>query len=295
MANAFLPPKPKAAKVVLLRAKELGNNCHYIADNYPGGMLICQAGEVPADTDVVVRWGTTTKTPKPEKMVINTADAIRGSTDKGGMRLAANKIGLTARTWGSLEDLQKEDDVGKVVVRPRHHSRSEKLFLCATYEELMAAVKVCGIEVDEKGYTGYYISDYVEKTQEFRVFVAGGRAFMVYNKKPKSKSEVSWGCVEQGSLEYVAWSEWPTFVVENAIKAFNLSKLDFGAVDVMVKDGKAFFLEINTAPEVWAYYGQRFADVISYIVNNGKARLEVKDWKNWKNLIHPAITEKAVL
>lgn len=287
MANAFLPPKPKSLKVVLLRAKELGNNCHYIADNYPGVMTICQAGEVPEDTDVVIRWGTTTKTPKPEKMVINTADAIRGSTDKGGMRLAANKVGLTARTWGTLAELQKEEDVAAVVVRPRHHSRSEKLFLCKTYEELQAAIKACGDE--------YYISDYVEKTQEFRVFVASGRAFMVYDKKPKSKSEVSWGCVEQGSLKYVNWSEWPTFVVENAIKAFNLSKLDFGAVDVMVKDGKAYFLEINTAPEVWQYYGERFADVLSYIVKNGKERLAVKDWKNWKNLIHPAITEKAIV
>jgi glutathione synthase/RimK-type ligase-like ATP-grasp enzyme len=284
MANLFAPIVPKP-KIALLRRKDLGNNCHYISDAFPG-MSIMLADEIPEDMDWIVRWGTITKTGAPRAKVINRAGAIKFTSNKGAFRLLANAHGLTPRTWASIEALQMETDVGAVVVRPMHHERSEGVFVCSTLPELELAIEKCEGE--------YYISDYVEKTQEFRVFVAQGRAFMVYEKTPKDKNDISWGCVEEGSLKYVGWSKWPNFVVENAIKAFNLSKLDFGAVDVMVKDGKAYFLEINTAPEVWSYYGKKFAEVFAYMIEHGKDRIEVTDWTNWKALIHPAITVKAV-
>jgi glutathione synthase/RimK-type ligase-like ATP-grasp enzyme len=281
-------PVAKAGKIVLLRRKELGNNCHYIADNFPGKKLaIVQPNEVPADVEWVVRWGTTTEIANKKAKVINKSSAIHETVNKGAFRMKAAKAGLTARTWLSVADLGKEENVEKVIVRPLTHERSIGLYLCTNLAELQAAVKKCG------GEGKYYISDYIAKTQEFRVFVASGRAFMVFEKQPKNKNEISWGCVEEGALKYVKWSQWDEAVVKNAIAAFNLSSLDFGAVDVMVKDGKAYFLEINTAPEVWQYYGECFGLVLSYMINKGRERIPVELNKGWKGLIHPVMPEHA--
>lgn len=292
---AAKPVARAAAKAVgaiaIIRRQELGNNCKFIIDGLKGLGInadILIPAKAPVGLKWAIRWGTTTPIDKNTN-VINFASAITETSDKGTFRLKAAKDGLTPKTWGSLQELAN-DDVGaeQVIIRPRHHERSENINLCINLEQAEKAIK--------KINGPYYISEYVKKDQEFRVFVANGRAFMVFEKKPKKRNDVSWGCVEEGAMEYVNWSEWPVHVVENAIKAFNLSKLHFGAVDVIVKDGKAYFLEINTAPEVWPYYGERFADVISWMINGDKRKtIPVKNWKDWKNLIHPAITKNAIV
>ena len=288
---------PKAAagaiggnNIALLRRKALGNNCGFIADAYPGGMKIVTAEEL-GNERVIIRWGTTTPIGAVNKkaIVINKADAITETSNKGAFRLKAHKAGLTPRTWATLEALGNENDPPEaVIIRPEVHERSENISLCRTLDEANKAIAAC------KGQ-GYYISEYIKKDREFRVFVAQGRAFMVFEKQPKNKADVSWGCVEEGALKYVGWSEWPLHVVENAIKAFNISNLDFGAVDVIEKAGKAYFLEINTAPEVWPYYGELFADVFNYMLNKTRERIAVKFSKNWKDYIHPSITKKAIV
>ncbi len=287
--NPYAPAKPKAGKVVLLRRKDIGNNCHFIADNFPGKKLEIVDPTVDfTGVEWMIRWGTTTPIGNNKINVINRASAITETSKKGTFRLKAHKAGLTPRTWTSLAELGKEEHVEAVIIRPMTHERGENITLCKTLPELEAAIKKCG------GEGKYYISDYVQKTQEFRVFVASGRAFMVFEKQPKDKKAVSWGCVEEGALKYVKWSEWNEAVVTNAIGAFNLSKLDFGAVDVIVKDGKAYFLEINTAPEVWEYYGQRFGEVLNHMIEKGRDRIPLTPNQGWKGMIHPAITDKAV-
>lgn len=300
MVNKWAPAIAAALNVeeaglVLLRRKELGNNCGSIA-NEMKGMKICMPTEVPKDANWIVRWGTTTRLPaiNNKANVINFASAIIETSDKGTFRAKVNAMGLTPKTWLTFDELanEKGDIPEAVIIRTRHHERSEGINLCYNADDAEKAIK--------KINGPYYISEYVKKDREFRVFVANGRAFMVFEKKPKNKTDVSWGCVEEGALQYVAWSEWPVHVVENAIKAFNLSNLHFGAVDVMEKAGRAYFLEINTAPEVWPYYGQRFADIFKWMIKKatGAAAREpivVKNFKDWKSMIHPAITEKAIV
>jgi glutathione synthase/RimK-type ligase-like ATP-grasp enzyme len=286
--NPYAEKKP--GKIVLLRRKEMGNNCHYIADNFPGGKLsIVTPDQVPADVEWVVRWGTTSNIPNKKANVINKASAIHETVNKGAFRLLAAKHGLAPRTWTSMDALAQEENVDKVIVRPMTHERSIGIHVCTTLPELTKAVKACG------GEGNYYISDYVPKTKEYRVFVAQGRAFMVFEKKPVDKDAVSWGCVEEGAMKYIKWSEWPEFIVKNAIDAFNLSKLDFGAVDVMELDGKAYFLEINTAPEVWSYYGECFGLILGHMINKSRDRIPHKTDKKWYGLIHPAMTELAAV
>ncbi len=285
-ATAALPT------IAIIRRKDLGNNCGNIINALEELGIKASIVEVKDANHLEwgIRWGTTGVIGNKDTKIINRASAIKETSDKGTFRLKANVAKLTPKTWGSMEELAKYDgEVGDIIIRSRHHERSEGLHLCSTLAQAEAAIK--------KINGPYYISEYVKKDREFRVFVANGRAFMVFEKKPKNKNDVSWGCVEEGALNLINWSEWPVHVVENAIKAFNLSKLHFGAVDVIEKNGKAYFLEINTAPEVWHYYGQKFAQVFKWMMNGDKRKenLVVKDWTNWKHLIHPALTDKAVV
>jgi glutathione synthase/RimK-type ligase-like ATP-grasp enzyme len=275
-----------AASVVLIRGRELGNNCHFIADNYPGQQLQIVTPEEYAALRVkptwAIRWGTSTRIDRETK-VLNKSSAIKETLDKASFRKKAADAGLAPKIWMTKEELGAYDGpLTAVIVRPRKHSRSENLFLCKTPAELDEAINRIGGE--------YYISEYIEKEAEYRVFVVSGRVVMVFEKKPRNRNDVSWGCVEEGALKVMRWSQWPMHVVENAVKAFNLTSLDFGAADIMVKDGKAYFLEFNTAPEVWPYYGERLGEAFHYIISrDDRSRLPVERFENWKDVAHPTL------
>ena len=279
----------KVAKIkpVLLIRPNIGSNCEFVSNAYPGGMNVCYAEDIPDETDVIIRWGTTSTIPPRVKdgreiMYFNTAAAIHQAVDKAGLRMKAAQLGLAPRTWWTLEELQKEEEVGDVIVRPRKHERSQDIYLCTNKVEVLDAIDKCG--------NAYYISEYVEKDAELRVFVFQGRVLMVFNKIPKDKNAVSWGCVEEGALKYVKWGEWPLEACRVAVRAFNLTDLDFGAVDVIMKDGKAYFLEVNTAPEVWPYYGKRLAAAFHYCIErNNKLRIFVDKENGWKSYAHPTL------
>lgn len=254
----------------------------------------------PLDPDAkyVFRWGTTSNLPGNPK-VINTAKAIHRVYDKAAFRKVLSDAGLAPKSWFSWKEYQGEDGnismneqdwsnypIKKVLVRPRHHSRSEDMVLCDNPDLVVEAAK-------RLGEGNYYISEFIDKTREFRVFFCQGRIAWVVEKHPEDKKSVSWGCVDDEDdsyFEYVAWSEIPMSLAENALKAAAHSKLDFGAVDVVMdKEGRAFTLEINTGPQVTPYYAKCICKCFDYIVTNGPGDIPVKDYSTWKNVMHPAI------
>jgi glutathione synthase/RimK-type ligase-like ATP-grasp enzyme len=253
--------------------------------------------KLPADDDFLFRWGTTSNAPGHERKVINEAKAIHETADKRTFRAKMAKEGLAPRTWLTLEEWAsdfREEKPGvmgpylPVIIRKAKHERSEGLVLCTTFPQVCKTA-------EELGKGNYYISEYIEKDREFRVFVCQGKIAWIIEKFPENKKEVSWGCTndeDESYFEYVAWSEWPLDVAENAIRSFNLSNLHFGAVDIISKKGKAYALEINTGPEVTPYYIKCIAKCFDYIVKNKSGKrmpTEEADFKDWKKLIHPAI------
>ena len=275
-------------KIALLRRDGMGNNCHYVADKIKG-CIIGTAEEIPADTDWVLRWGTTSNL-KGKPKIINRADAIHETYDKGTFRAKCAAHGLAPRVWFSLNDFVNDpyEDFYYAIVRPRNHQRSQDIYLCEDINQTKAACK-------KLGEGNYYISEYIHKHQEWRVFVVSGRVICVLEKVPRKghRGDVSWGFAD---FTYINWSEWPIHVVKNAIDCFNLSGLDFAALDIVSVNDKAYFLEANTAPEVWPYYGGKLADAIIYIMEHGRDRIPVSgDGKNWKHYIHPSTAKAAII
>lgn len=278
-------------KTFLLRRDGMGNNCHHVADNYPGGMKIVTPEELPANAEVVLRWGTTTPIPNGP-LIFNKAKAIHETYNKGVFRKKAADVGLAPHTWLSYDEYVADpyQDFEWAIVRPVHHQRGSDLHFCESLDEVKAACK----KITKSGQE-YYISEFINKWAEYRVFVVAGRIICVLDKvMPKRRQkEVAWGLA--AAYNYVNWSEWPIAVCENAIKSFNLTKLDFAAIDIVLDDNdKAYFLEANTAPEVWPYYGGKLALAIKHHVDTNRDRIPVaNDGKNWKDYIHPILSVKA--
>lgn len=292
MPNNFARPRPRST-VGILRSEEYGNNVPFIVDAFGDDkMRIIQRGEDTTGLTTIIRWGSTATIENREGVkLINTAKALKETNNKGAFRKKVGDLG--PKYFDSFAEVENYDgELEAIIIRPRTHARSEHLYLCRTREEAEAAIRAC-----ENVDGSYYCSEYISKEKEYRVFVANGRAFMVFEKVPRNRNDISWGCVEQGQLKLINWSEWPLHIVKNAIDSFNHSSLDFGAVDVMEKNGRAYFLEINTAPEVWPYYGQKFAQVFKYMIEEsfiGKGKRLTVTGATWKHFIHPAVTEKAI-
>lgn len=241
----------------------------------------------PDDVQLTIRWGCTAEA--PSKNVLNTCDAIRQVNDKVESRLlfAANNLApLSARILDFIN--QRVDIPYPVIVRPQKHAQGRQLYKC----DSMAEVRRAHAKVGDTGY----VSAYIPKVEEYRVFVAQGRAVWVAKKTPGNPDAVAWNVAQGGRFDNVRWDDWPLRVVRTAIEAFNLTDLDFGGVDLMVDaGGKAYVLEINSAPSQTSEYRQGcVAKVFDHIIENGKDRIPlIQERGGYRKFIHPAIFEGA--
>lgn len=232
------------------------------------------------------RWGCTSSIYHGDiDVVVNKASAIHLVNDKTTFRDLMDDQNLCPKTWFDIDDTEI---TYPCVVRPKIHHQGRKLFLCWDKGDLVAARSICG--------EGYYISEYIDKVAEYRVFVVQGRCVCVAKKTPANKDIVAWNVAQGGKFDNVRWSDWPLKAVKKSIQAFNLSGLDFGGVDVMVdKDGECYVLEINSAPSLTSPYRQEcFAKAFDYIIENGVKHFPSIDELpkgGYTKFIHPAIKE----
>lgn len=248
------------------------------------GLPVYESGSVlPNTDDFVFRWGTTCTVPGGQ--VVNSAKAISKTSDKRGFRLELAKNDLTMPSWGSLEEMLLNDahkTVQEFLLRPAVHTRSEDMFLCTELSEVVKSI--------QKINGPYYVSKFIKKKNEYRVFVAQNRIVWMIRKHPKKAEDITWGCVEQGNFEYIGWTEWNSEVTRLGLASMKLSGLDFGAIDIVEdQDGNFYVLEVNTAPWLSPYYSKCVGKVFGYILKNGKKHFEDTENLYWKNVIHPAI------
>jgi len=267
----------------ILRAASLGKKSMPNLAELLGVKVYTSEDTIPQD-DYAFRWGCTSKNLGQTK-VVNKSSAIDETSDKKGFRVKLAAQGLAPRTWSTLkeyiEGIESYGPVGRVLVRPSFHQRSQGIHDCTKLSEVVVAI--------EKISGPYYISEYIAKQREFRVFVCSGRIAWMIEKHPQSSEEVSWGCVSTGDFDYVPWTEWPQEISECALRAMAVSDLDFGAVDIIVKDSEAFALEINTACYLTPYYTKCVAKVFKHVIQNGRDHFDLPSSFSWDSVIHPAI------
>lgn len=244
---------------------------------------------IPADSDMLcIRWGCTATV--PQKKVLNKASGIHQVSDKKGFRLLLADRGLAMKTWADSSALLKDGiPQCKVVIRPAVHAQGKHCYLVDSLPSLDNTL--------EKITGDYYISEFIDKVEEFRVFVCSGRAVWVAKKTPADPTAVAWNVAQGGKFDNVRWNDWNLSVVDIAVKAMALTELDFGGVDVMVdKDGKCYVLEINSAPSQTSPYRQGcVAKVFDYILEHGKEHMPIGSSGQYRRYIHPALDSNAII
>lgn len=288
---------------VLFRRRKLGRtSVREITRMSKTGILNVRNDQpFPVNIDTVFRWGCTSNLPAGVK-IFNTAAAIHEVADKAAFRKLSADAGLAPKTWLSYKDWREDYDAAvpeaqHVVLRRTTHHQGRFLDV---YKHPVGNHMGMGIldKCRVYGEGNYYISEYIPKVAEYRVFVAQGRAGWVANKTPADKDAVAWNVAQGGRFDNIRWGDWPLKAVKVAIEAFNLTSLHFGGVDVMVDaDNNVYVLEINSAPSLTSPYRQECtAKIFDYMVENGGHRIPItKEKGGYLKFIHVALDEKAII
>ena len=236
---------------------------------------------IPED-DVYIRWGCTANLPGATK-VINSAKGIHRVSDKAKFRQTMGN--LCPRTWLSFYDVP-DNSVAPWIVRPRVHAQGKQLWLCETVGELTTACIKAG--------PGCYISEYIPKVAEFRVFVHQGRVVWIAEKIPENPEAIAWNVAKGSVFKNVRWDNWNMEVINCALKVWELTGLHFSGIDIMLDaDGKATCVEANSAPSQTSPYRQScVAKAFDYMIDteayDRRVFPEVTAYK-WRDAIHPGI------
>lgn len=280
---------------IILRRRKLGRgSATGIANFSTTGITPIRnwTDEFPEQVGFVFRWGCTSNTPE-SATVVNSASSIHWCSDKRQGRLDMQAAGVSVpQTWGSFPEFCSDYGASNdlpigVIVRPIRHAQGRHL---ATPTVLR------GVEQALIDFGGGYISELINKVAEYRVFVVQNRVGWVARKTPGNPEDVAWNVARGGRFDNVRWSDWPKAVIVEALKAAKVSGCDFCGVDVMVDaEGKAYVLEVNSAPSQTSEYRQRcVAKCFDYIVTHGKEHfpdVEPGPRRTWKSYIHPALRE----
>ena len=236
------------------------------------------------DNDVILRWGCTSLVPAPPlTTTLNKSAAISIANNKAFFRnvLQEHVPEIIPKTWFNY--LSKSITY-PCVLRPATHAQGKHLYFCKDYTDLANAVT---------RVTNHYISEYIPKVAEYRVCFIQGLVAWVANKIPKDPQAIAWNVAQGSKFENVSWKRWPINVIETAYKAYLISGLDLGGVDVMVdKDGRSYVLEINSAPSHTSpYRKQCTTKCIDYgIINNNFTHfLPNENFKKYGKWLHPAL------
>ena len=273
---------------VILRRKKLGKtSCNGIVQFSHSDIQVVRNDAVIPAADVYIRWGCTSTIPHIDSsIVVNTTGPIHTVGDKAGFRAILDAVALCPRTWFDVLDVPPREC--PVIVRPQVHAQGKQVYFCESSAQMFNAIERCG--------PGYYISKFIDKVAEYRVFVAQGRAVWVAKKTPGNPEDVAWNVARGGRFDNVRWSDWPIKGVKLAIRGFLLSELDFGGVDIMVDaENNWYILEINSAPSQTSPYRQEcVAKVFDYIIENGKDTIPIADRiGGYLKFIHPTLDYSA--
>ena len=236
------------------------------------------------DNDVILRWGCTSIAPTPPLTItLNKSAAISIANNKSFFRnvLQENAPEIVPKTWFNY---LSASITYPCILRPGTHAQGKYLYYCKNYVDLTNAIT----KVNH-----YYISKYIPKVAEYRVCFIQGLVAWVANKIPKDPQAIAWNVAQGGKFENVSWKKWPIDVIETAYKAYKLSGLYLGGVDVMVdKDGRSYVLEINSAPSHTSpYRKQCTTKCIDYgITYKNFAHLPPdENFKKYSKWLHPAL------
>ncbi len=235
---------------------------------------------LPEEVDgILIRFGT--RITLRASITYNTNAAIKLASEKLAARLKMQqedvRIPKTFKASDvSIATINNEPELFPLIARPLVHAQGKELYVVnsvADYKKLPKNI-------------GYY-SQFIPKDSEYRVHAAHGKILSVMRKPaPEDPTQVAWNRHQtEDPFTPIPWSEWNFDVCLQAMKAIKALGLDFGAVDVIAKDGIAYVLEVNTAPSLATspYMLEKYANYFNWLCASATAR-EHFDFTQYKKV-----------
>jgi glutathione synthase/RimK-type ligase-like ATP-grasp enzyme len=126
----------------------------------------------------------------------------------------------------------------------------------------------------------HYFSEFIDKDSEYRVHCAHGKILGLLKKPaPDDPKQIAWNhALNADAFEVINWNAYSKEMANLALKALASMGMDFGAVDVIVKNGEAYVLEVNSAPSLYSteYMTDRYVRYFKWLANQTQKREHFK-------------------
>jgi hypothetical protein len=186
--------------------------------------------------DIVVRWGNSGLYYK-SKTSYTTCDFDNVINPSSAIRKNCHKL-RALQTLAEIVDIPKiyHDAVPKeqkIVLRRTEHAAGSDFF-----------VKTGPMKVDY----GYYATEFIETETEYRVWFCGKETFACKRVPLNQADEKAFPCRANWGYSYLP--SVPKSLHNKTLAAAKKIGLEIGAADILVSNGKYFFLELNSAPSI---------------------------------------------
>ena len=212
------------------------------------GLTIVRSQTVP----VVANWGRRTA-----NSILNKDTSL--SSDKLQMRIAFHQHGVSVPsylTFGQAYDSLKNNEGKIFVARSTRHTQGKGLYIIKNTNDLRKALT-------NRRRPATMIMEWVDKTDEYRVHVFKGKVIRISRKGYED------GTVIGGYMTMKPHPDMPRDELRRQAKlAIEATKLDFGAVDIMVRHGdnwsieELWVTEVNSSPGLGGSMPKLYADKI---------------------------------
>lgn len=212
---------------------------------------------------VVVRWGNRIELPKDANSIIYNDNK---SSKKASNKKLAREIFMENNILcPKLLTPETDNLTYPIIARPLEHSKGENFVVIENYDQFVQHYKT--------NHTGWYYSEFIDKDREFRVHCAHGKILAIM-EKPKGEG-LAWNRVlNEDPFVRVKQDEYKCKLFSIALKAMKAIELDFGGVDIMLKDNIPYVIEINTSPciENSEYVNERYAKYFNWLLSSDTKR-----------------------
>jgi len=262
-----------------------------IFSRHPSHNVIRHKILVPALT--AVRFGSSTELTGRYRVVINSVQAIKNSSNKLLMKEKFTEAGVKTADWWTtnqygelflsesliVENCQSRELPYPIVAKHIYGSRNRGNTLINSKEELETWMK-------GKTLNNYIFERFYNYSREYRLHVTEDGCFYTCRKMLKSETpeEERWFRNDSNSVwvlennpsfdKPINWNE----VIEHSVKALKAVGLDIGAVDLRIQSSKHsngdtrdycdfIVLEINSAPSFGDITAKKYAVELSRLIN----------------------------
>ncbi len=251
-------------EIILARPKHIGKStCNNIKVLLHGNATVTTECFTRSGQNIVLfNWGRTSLQVPENTVIINRPERVKVVSNKIETRkiLIEHGINVPITLFSKDEAMAfiEKNPYTKLIGRPgKHYGGKNVIFIKSRYD----LIKDCNSE---------YWSEYIEKDEEYGIFVFKNRVIGGVQKIVNNKNKIVWNHCAGGYFKTIYKGQYPQEVRDISRASAKVLEIDFSRVDIITKDRKTYVLELNTAPQLSGFRQQMLVKEINKILENNK-------------------------